>query len=120
MTKRGVILFAHGSRDALWHQPIEAVAARVAQIDPAVLVRCAYLELTPPDLSTSATELVASGAISITVMPMFLGVGKHAREDLPTLIADLRERHPQIVFNLQPALGEQVQLIELLAQIALS
>ena len=45
-----IILFAHGSRDPLWHRPIQAVAQRIAKRDAQVLVRCAYLELTAPDL----------------------------------------------------------------------
>ena len=52
-----IILFAHGSRDPLWHKPIQAVAQRIAERDTEVLVRCAYLELTEPDLLHVANEL---------------------------------------------------------------
>ena len=41
-----IILFAHGSRDPLWHKPIQAVAQRITERDAQELVRCAYLELT--------------------------------------------------------------------------
>ena len=119
-TARGTILFAHGSRDPLWRKPIEAVASHIRKIAPAVHVRCAYLELTLPDLSTSAAELATRGVTSITVVPLFLGVGKHARDDLPLLMAALRASHPHIAFNLRPAIGEEAQVIELMAQIALS
>lgn len=116
----GTILFAHGSRDPLWRKPIEAVASHIQKIAPAVHVRCAYLELTVPDLATSAIELVRLGVTSITVVPLFLGVGKHAREDLPLLMQSLQTSHPQITFNLRPAIGEETQMIELMAKIALS
>ncbi|HEY1228513.1 MAG TPA: CbiX/SirB N-terminal domain-containing protein, partial [Ramlibacter sp.] len=49
--QRGIVLVAHGSRDARWREPVEAVAARVGQLDPATLVRCAYLEPATPDLA---------------------------------------------------------------------
>jgi len=117
---RGTILLAHGSRDPLWRKPIEAVASHIQQIAPAVHVRCAYLELTVPDLPTSAAELATLGVTSITVVPLFLGVGKHAREDLPLLMAELKSIHPQIAFNLRLAIGEEAQVIELMARIALS
>jgi sirohydrochlorin cobaltochelatase len=117
---RGTILFAHGSRDPLWRQPIEAVAHHIRQIAPAVQVRCAYLELTEPDLPTSAAELAALGVTRITVLPLFLGVGKHAREDLPQLMAALQASHPQVTFHLKPAIGEEPQMIALMAQIALT
>lgn len=119
-TARGTILFAHGSRDPLWRKPIEAVALHIQELAPAVHVRCAYLELSVPDLPTSAAELSALGVTSITVVPMFLGVGRHARDDLPLLIAALQDSHPHIAFDLKPAIGEDAQMIELMARIALS
>ena len=119
-TRRGTILFGHGSRDPLWRQPIEAVARHIQLLAPAVHVRCAYLELTLPDLATSAAELASLGVMSITVVPMFLGVGRHARDDLPMLMATLRASHPQIAFELRPAIGEETQVIEIMARIALS
>lgn len=117
---RGTILFGHGSRDPLWRQPIEAVANHIQELAPAVHVRCAYLELTLPDLPSSAAELVSLGVTSITIVPMFLGVGRHARDDLPVLLAALQASHPQVAFELRPAIGEETQMIQLMARIALS
>ncbi|MBU6225404.1 MAG: CbiX/SirB N-terminal domain-containing protein [Burkholderiales bacterium] len=114
-----IILFAHGSRDPLWHKPIQAVAQRISERDTQVLVRCAYLELTQPDLLHVANELAAIGATSMCVVPLFLGVGKHAREDLPVLIAQVKGAHPTLAVTCQPAVGEQERLLDLLADIAL-
>ena len=114
-----MVLFAHGSRDPLWRLPIEAVATRVRQLEPGTPVRCAYLELTEPDLPTVAAELAALGMASLSVVPLFLGVGRHARDDLPQLVQALRMRHPGIAFELKPSIGEDPQLIDTIAQIAL-
>jgi len=119
MTRHGIILFAHGSRDPLWHRPMEAVAARIAALAPQTPVRCAYLELTAPDLPACAAALVAEGVSHITILPLFLGVGKHAREDLPQLLATLKTRHPDVTFALQPAIGEDARVVDLLARMAL-
>jgi sirohydrochlorin cobaltochelatase len=117
-SKRAVVLFAHGSRDPLWHKPMEAVAEHLALGEPDLSVRCAYLELSQPDLATACLELVEANIESIAVIPMFLGVGRHAREDLPLLVAQLRVQHPQVAFELKPAVGEDLRLIQLLARIA--
>jgi sirohydrochlorin cobaltochelatase len=114
---KAVVLFGHGSRDPLWRQPMEAVAARLAA--KGVQARCAYLELNTPDLPTCVRELVGSGARSITIVPMFLGTGKHAREDLPLLVKRLRGDHLGVMFNLQQAVGEDSRVLDLLATIAL-
>ena len=118
--ERGTILLAHGSRDPLWRQPMEAVAERIRQLAPTIQVRCAYLEITAPDLAASTADLVQRGVSFITIVPMFLGIGKHARDDLPVLLAALKASHPQVSFVLRPAIGEEARMIELLARIALS
>jgi sirohydrochlorin cobaltochelatase len=119
-TKTAIILFGHGSRDALWHLPIQAVAERIRITSPSTTVTCAYLELTEPSLSDSADALIKSGVTEVTILPMFLGVGRHAREDLPALIAELKQNHPNTVFQVQPAVGENPAVLDLLAEIALS
>jgi len=116
----GIILLAHGSRDEQWRLPIEAVALQIKQCEPAAQVRCAYLELCPPLLLDVAIDLIAGGALQLKVFPLFLGVGKHAREDLPRLIEQIRTAHPGVQVDLLPAAGEYAQMIAVLADIALS
>ena len=116
----GIILFAHGSRDPQWRLPVEAVAAQIIQRHPSALVRCAYLELCLPSLPDAATDLIAFGACCLKVFPIFLGVGKHAREDLPLLISELRKVHPNVPVELLPTAGESEKLIALMADMALS
>jgi sirohydrochlorin cobaltochelatase len=116
--ERAIIVLGHGSRDPLWCQPMEAVAERVSRGHPRVAVRCAYLELQPPDLQSTVAELVAAGAARVTVVPLFLGTGKHGREDLPHLIESLRQAHPTVEFHLQRPVGEDPRLLDLLAAIA--
>jgi sirohydrochlorin cobaltochelatase len=128
-----IILFAHGSRDPLWRAPLEAVASAIAAQHPNTPVRCAYLELCAPDLPTVTTEIIASravfqranglndalnGVFSVRIVPMFLGMGKHAREDLPELVAALRVAHPTVHFEVLAPIGEDTRVTTLLADIA--
>ena len=114
-----IILFAHGSRDVLWRRPIEAVANEMKQLSPDTQVACAYLELTEPDLQTTVAGLVQTGVNAIRIVPMFLGVGRHAREDLPLLLQDLIIQHPGVTFELRNAIGEEPELTRAMAAIAL-
>lgn len=118
--KNAIVLFGHGSRDPLWHLPIQAVAERIRGLAPDTTVTCAYLELTPPLLPEAAAALIQAGASNITILPMFLGVGRHAREDLPALIAALQTDHPATKFVVQTIVGENAAVLDLLAQIAIS
>jgi sirohydrochlorin cobaltochelatase len=116
---KGLILFAHGSRDPRWAEPFEAVAAAVRQRGQAV--QLAYLELMQPDLAGAANTLIREeGATRIDVLPLFLSTGNHLRRDLPPMVDALRAAHPGVEVTLHPAVGEHAALTAALAQIALN
>jgi sirohydrochlorin cobaltochelatase len=119
MSEQAIILFAHGSRDPLWHRPIEAVANKVRELSPQQLVSCAFLEISTPNLAQASEALIAQGTQHIKIVPLFFGVGRHAREDLPAQLEVLKQRFPQVRFTCQAAVGEREVVIELLAQVAL-
>ena len=114
-----VVLFAHGSRDPLWRLPIDAVAQEMLRHDSGVEVRCAFLELTQPDLASTVHELVRLGHKVIRVVPMFLGVGRHAREDLPRMVDALQLQYPGLTLQLQMPIGEEPELTLCMARLAL-
>lgn len=114
----GVILFGHGSRDPLWRLPIDAVALQMGQRWPQLSVACAFLELTEPDLASTVEALMRQGKSHLRIVPMFLGVGRHAREDLPKLVTELTQAFPQVQFELLPAVGEHPAMTQLLGEIA--
>ena len=116
---KATILFGHGSRDPAWRIPMDRVASRMLEMNANCLVRCAFLELTTPDLITVVAELAAIGIQHITIVPMFLGVGRHAREDLPLLLVQLQKNHPTVSFVLRPSVGEEPCVIEMLAMLSL-
>jgi len=110
--KRGIVLFAHGSRDPEWARPFESIAS---QLSKKFLVRLAYLEMMRPPLGEAVTALAAAGATSIRVVPLFLGAGGHVKDDLPRLVSAARADHPQVEITLAEAIGEQPRVIEAIA-----
>ena len=116
----GLLLFAHGARDARWSQPFEQVVAAVRAARPAQPVRLAFLEIMAPDIHAAGADLVAQGCVQIDVLPLFLGAGGHTRKDLPPLLEALRATHAGVTFNLHPAIGEAPALIAAIAEHALS
>jgi sirohydrochlorin cobaltochelatase len=114
----GVVLFAHGSRDPLWRLPIDAVAQQMTSQWPGMTVSVAFLELTQPDLPTTVEQMMKQGLSHVRIVPMFLGVGRHAREDLPEIVRGLTQAYPQMRFELVPAVGEHPAMTSLMARIA--
>jgi len=120
MDRVGLLLLAHGARDAHWARPFEQVAAAVRAARPQQAVRLAFLEIMAPDAAAAGDELAAAGCTVVDVLPLFLGAGGHVRKDLPPLLDRLRARHAGVRFTLHPAVGEAPLLIAAMADIALA
>jgi sirohydrochlorin cobaltochelatase len=115
MTKRALILFAHGARAAGWAAPFERLRELVAAREPGVDVSLAFLELMSPRLPERAAELVAQGVTDLTVVPVFLGQGGHVLRDLPVMIDQLRADHPQLAVRVVEAAGENAAVLQAIA-----
>ncbi len=116
----GLLLIAHGARDAQWAQPFEQVAAAVRAARPRLPIRLAFLEFMAPDIGTAVAQLAGAGCTHVDVLPLFLGAGGHVRKDLPPLFDRLRTQHRGLAFSLHPAVGEAPTLISAMAEIALA
>ncbi len=118
MDRQGLILFAHGARDARWAEPFEVVAGLLRAAQPSWQVLNAYLEFMTPTLRDAGDTLARDGCTHITVLPMFLGAGGHVRKDLPVLMDSLRQAWPKLEFELLDAIGEQPAVLAAMADAA--
>ncbi|MET0518213.1 MAG: CbiX/SirB N-terminal domain-containing protein [Burkholderiaceae bacterium] len=113
MAPEGLLLFAHGARDAAWAAPFEEVARRIAAARPGLPLRLAYLEFMAPTIAEAAHALADAGCTRVHIVPMFLGTGGHVRRDIPPLIEQLRARYGSGVdWRLQAPLGEQEAVLQ--------
>jgi sirohydrochlorin cobaltochelatase len=117
-SRRGLLLFAHGARDATWAEPFEAVLALVRAARPQMHVTLAFLELMEPDLAAAAAQLVQRGCTQVDVVPLFLGTGGHVRRDVPLLLRRLQSEHPGTLWTLHDPIGEHPDVIEAIARAA--
>ncbi|HET8700513.1 MAG TPA: CbiX/SirB N-terminal domain-containing protein [Nitrococcus sp.] len=115
---RALLVLAHGSRRRASNEEIRHLSARLAarlggQYDR---VMPAFLELAEPSIPVAIDEAIAAGAGEVVLFPYFLAAGRHVREDIPRLVAEARQRHPQACLELRPHLGELPGLIRLIAE----
>ena len=112
---RGIVLFAHGSRDPEWVRPFEAIRELVRRQRPECPIELAYLEHMHPSLAQAVATLVEEGASSIAVFPLFMAQGSHLKRDLPGLVEPIRASHPHIPIALESALGDAPEVLEAIA-----
>lgn len=109
---RALVLFAHGARAASWAEPFERLRALTQARMPGVPVSLAFLELMEPRLPAHVADLAARGATGITIVPVFLGQGGHLLRDLPLMVDQLLEDHPQLSIEVAGAVGEDPDVIK--------
>ncbi len=119
-TTTGLILLSHGSKDPVWRRNSEHLLALVQQAQPRAAVACAYLDWCDPPLDLAIQHLLAAQPqlSHLTIWPLLFGVGKHASEDIPRLVAALAQQHPTLTLHTAPAMGEDARVVQLLATIA--
>jgi sirohydrochlorin ferrochelatase len=98
-----IIVFAHGSNVPEANQAMVCLAAEVSQA-AGLPTACAFLELAQPDLAAALAQASAAGARRVVIVPCFLTMGVHVREDLPQLVEQQRARFPGIEFVLGQSL----------------
>jgi len=109
---RGLVLFAHGSREPGWARPLEEIRERVRAARPECPIELAYLDLMSPTLEEAVTSVVAQGAPAVTVFPLFLAQGGHLQRDLPRLLEALRARYPHVPIALEASLGDAPEITQ--------
>ncbi|MBC7804328.1 MAG: CbiX/SirB N-terminal domain-containing protein [Candidatus Parcubacteria bacterium] len=116
MARRALVLFAHGSRDPQWARPFQQLVIELGELLPGERIVLAFLELMQPSLSECAASLHAEGLQSIRIVPVFLGMGGHLKEDLPKLVARIRGEFPDLQVTVDPPIGEQPEVILAIAK----
>jgi sirohydrochlorin cobaltochelatase len=100
-TDRAIIL-AHGSRRSGGNQIVEDLAAKLD-------TRTAYWSVTP-SLTDRVTELVATGASQIEILPYFLFAGG-ITDAIAAAVAQLRTQFPQVELKLGEPIGHSPELV---------
>jgi sirohydrochlorin cobaltochelatase len=108
-THSAILLFAHGSSDPAWAEPFEKILARVRS-QTTQPVALAYLERMPPSMDAAVASLAAAGMKEITLVPLFLAVGGHMRNDLPGMVKDAENAHG-VTIQVRQTIGESPDMI---------
>jgi sirohydrochlorin cobaltochelatase len=116
VAKRALVLFAHGARDPQWARPFQQLVTELGELLPGERIVLAFLELIQPSLPECAAALHADGVRGLRIVPVFLGVGGHLKDDLPKLVAEIRGRFPDLQVTVEPPIGEQPEVIAAIAR----
>ncbi|WP_034348488.1 sirohydrochlorin chelatase [Noviherbaspirillum massiliense] len=119
MTRRAMILFAHGARDPRWATPFRRLQQIVQAQAPDVPIELAFLEMMPPELASVVLQLQQAGCDDIMIVPVFFGQGGHVLRDLPLMISQLQKQYPGLNIRAAEAVGESPDVLNAIARYCL-
>ncbi len=111
----GVLITAHGSRKPETFDTMDKIAEMVMGMLPDAKIECAYMEFSDKDLNYGFDKFRDAGITSVVVVPYFLFSGIHIHEDIPQMIAEYKEKHPEMDIRMGETLGTDKRLAEVLA-----
>jgi sirohydrochlorin cobaltochelatase len=92
---RALLLMAHGTPLPEANDPLYMVAAQIAAQVGWNQWTVGYLDCNEPTIPEALAKLAGDGAGQIVALPYFLHLGRHVRDDLPTLIVKSRQELPR-------------------------
>jgi sirohydrochlorin cobaltochelatase len=114
------VLWVHGSQKKEWAAPFDELILKLKTEDLRRHWTLAHLEGQGPRLESVVKEILDSESIStIKVIPLFLSVGKHVREDLSQSLDSLKSLYPEIKISLASSLLENEVFQDFLLQTCL-
>ncbi|MDP9107869.1 MAG: sirohydrochlorin chelatase, partial [Pseudomonadota bacterium] len=108
-----VVIAGHGSRDTDGVREFEALVDLVQQRAPQRAVRHGYLEFASPTIEEALQASIAAGARRIVMVPSVLLAARHAKNDMPSEIQAMAQRHPEVEFHFGAPLSLAPLLLEL-------
>jgi sirohydrochlorin ferrochelatase len=112
ISSRFLLIVAHGSRREASNAEVRLLGERVGALATSrtMGVEVAFLELAQPSILEGLDRCVAAGAREIIVFPYFLAAGTHVATDIPEMLVDFRQRHPEVELRLTRHLGASSSL----------
>ena len=111
MSKTGVLVCGHGSRDPEAVREFELLATALRPRFPDYDFATGYLEFATPTIRDGLTALVARGARRIYAVPGMLFAASHVKNDLPWEMNSFLAEYPEIDVRLGRDLAIDVKLI---------
>ena len=111
MTRTGIMVCGHGSRNQNAAREFAAVAEGLRARYPDLPVEYGYLEFCNPVISEGLDRLRAQGVDRVLAVPGMLFAAGHAKNDIPSVLNTYQAQHPDIVINYGRELGIDLKMI---------
>ncbi len=111
MSKIGVMVCGHGSRDVEAVSEFDSVARGIRERLPQYEVESGFLEFARPVIRDGLDRLRARGHTHILAVPGMLFAAGHAKNDIPSVLNTYQAQHPEAAIDYGRELGIDSKLL---------
>ena len=116
MSKIGVMVCGHGSRDVEAITEFQSVAAGIAKRLPQYPVASGFLEFAKPIIREGLDKLRLQGADQILAVPGMLFAAGHVKNDIPSVLNTYAAQHPGLRIDYGRDLAVDTRLLSVASQ----
>ena len=111
MTKTGIMVCGHGSRNQNAAREFATVAEGLRARYPDMPVEYGYLEFCNPVIADGLDKLRSVGVERVLAVPGMLFAAGHAKNDIPSVLNTYQAQNPGMVINYGRELGIDLKMI---------
>ncbi|MDR0310875.1 MAG: CbiX/SirB N-terminal domain-containing protein [Acidobacteriota bacterium] len=111
---KGILVIAHGSRAKETEATLEAVLSMAKSKLPGTVMECAFMEFSERTVDKGVSALAAKGVTEIKIVPYFLFMGIHMKEDIPNMVVECAQKYPGITITMTEPFGVDERLADII------
>jgi sirohydrochlorin ferrochelatase len=112
--KTALLIIDHGSKRKKANHMLFELVKMLRNTRPDLIVYGAHMELAIPTIIDGVNWCVKKGATHIIAHPYMLSPGRHATEDIPSLVKKALASHPTLTHTITPPLGIDSNIVALI------
>jgi len=114
--QKAILLLGHGSSLPNANETMRQIIGEIQGHYPGYQTGCVFLETEKPSITDGIEAAVEKGARYVMLIPYFLQAGKHVVTDIPTIVKQEQEKHPDVKIVVAPHLGFDEALVKVVLE----
>ncbi|MBZ0166547.1 MAG: CbiX/SirB N-terminal domain-containing protein [Candidatus Omnitrophica bacterium] len=110
---KAVLIVSHGSRSPQTKVEVQSLLNQLQDRRKDLIFELGFLELENPSIPQGIERCIQRGAGHIAVILNFLNSGRHVDIDIPQIINESRQKHPDITITISAPIGQHPGVVEL-------
>jgi len=106
---KGVLVIGHGSRAKGTDDALKEIVEIAAGKTTGVCVEYAFMQLSERTIESGVAALAEKGVTEIKIVPYFLFMGVHMKDDIPEIVAECAKKYPEIKVSVAEHIGTDKQ-----------